>query len=69
MDSHLRHISTRGEGGGGLKIEDFSGDVIYGWPLLKHAITLVKVEIRQKNTIVQVIDRKHAKKEWLNENV
>ena len=32
--SHLRHISTRGEGErGGLKYEDFRGDVIYRWPL------------------------------------
>ena len=32
--SHLRHISTRGEGErGGLESEDFRGDVIYGWPL------------------------------------
>ena len=31
-----------------LKFEDFSGDVIYGWPLLKHVIALVKVEVRQK---------------------
>ena len=29
-DSHLRHISTRGEGGS--KPEDFRGDAIYGWP-------------------------------------
>lgn len=34
-DSHLRHISTMmremGWGGGGLKTEDFSLDVTYGW--------------------------------------
>ena len=54
-DSHLRHISTRGEGGGGLKFEDFSGDVIYGWPLMKHAIALVKVEIRQKTQLFNLL--------------
>ena len=47
-----------------LKFEDFSGDVIYGWPLLKHVIALVKVEVRQKKkTIFRFINRKHAKKE------
>ena len=48
---------------GGLKFEDFNGDVIYGWFLLKHAIAMVKTEIHQKKTIVRVINRKHAKKE------
>ena len=44
-------INLDKEGGGEgreLKYEDFSGDVIYGWPLLKHVIALVKVEVRQK---------------------
>ena len=61
-DSHLRHISTKGEGGGGLKFADFSGDVIYGWPLLKHVIALVKVEIRQKTQLFDLL-RENTKKE------
>ena len=32
--SYLRHMSTRGLGGLGLKFEDFRWDVIYGWPLI-----------------------------------
>ena len=31
-DSHLRHVSTIDKGDGGLKSEDFRGNVIYGWP-------------------------------------
>ena len=49
-----------------LKFHDFSGDVIYGWPLLKHDIALVKVEncknkTSKKKTIVRFINTKRKK--------
>ena len=41
--SYLRHISTRGEGG--LKSEDFSGDLTYGWPLSVRYRTSFKISL------------------------